>query len=128
MDNIVEQDEAIFILKCIEAPLDEETILLKELELLTACATYDENEEVLMANINRSTSEVNLSIPDPKSQNDIDRMDPRDAQRFNDATITEVNGMKHKGVFVNRTLDDLPPGTKVYRSVVNWTSKTNLGI
>jgi len=125
MDNIVEQEEAIFILKCMEAPIDEETILLKELELLTACITYDENEEILMANI---ASEVNLSIPDPKSQNEIDRMDPKDAQRFNDATIKEVGGMKHKGVFVNTTLDDLPPDTKIYQSVVNWTSKSNLGV
>jgi hypothetical protein len=125
VDTVVEPNEAIFIMKCMEAPLDEETILLKELELLTACATYEENEEVLLPNI---TSEVNLSIPDPKSQSDIDNMDPRDAQRFNDATVTEVNGMKSKQVFVNTTLDDLPHGTMVYQSVVNWTSKTNLGV
>jgi hypothetical protein len=55
-------------------------------------------------------------------------MDPKDAQRFNDANITEVNGMKSKDVFVNATLDELPQGTKVYQSVVNWTSKTNLGV
>ena len=54
-------------------------------------------------------------------------MKPKDAKRFNDATITEVNGMKGKQVFINATLDELPPGTKVYQSVVNWTSKTNLG-
>jgi hypothetical protein len=72
--------------------------------------------------------EVNLAIPDPKSQNEIDRMDPKDALRFNNATISEVNGMKEKHVFVNATLDDLPPGTTIYQSVVNWTSKTNLGV
>jgi hypothetical protein len=26
---------------------------------------------------------VNLSIPDPKSQSEIDKMDPDDAKRFN---------------------------------------------
>jgi hypothetical protein len=72
--------------------------------------------------------EINLVIPDPKSQNEIDRMDPKDALRFNNATISEVNGMKQKNVFVNATLDDLPPGTTIYQSVVNWTSKTNLGV
>ena len=112
-------------MQCMQAPLDEETTLLRELELLTACITYNENEELLMSTIN---AEVNLSIPDPKSQSEIDRMDPRDAQRFNEATITEVNGMKGKQVFVNTTLDDLPPNTKIYQSVVNWTSKTNLGV
>jgi hypothetical protein len=43
---------------------------------------------------------INLSIPDPKSQAEIDRMDPKDALRFNNATIAEVNGMKGKNVFV----------------------------
>jgi hypothetical protein len=55
-------------------------------------------------------------------------MNPKDAKRFNDATISEVNGMKSKDVFENVTMDDLPPGTKIYQSVVNWTSKTNLGV
>ena len=55
-------------------------------------------------------------------------MSPKDAQRFNNATITEVNGMKNKKVFVYTTMDDLPQGTKIYQSIVNWTSKTNLGI
>jgi hypothetical protein len=55
-------------------------------------------------------------------------MDPKDAMRFNDAMRSEVNGMKGKNVFINTTMADLPPNTKVYESVVNWTSKTNLGI
>jgi hypothetical protein len=73
------------------------------------------------------TQHVNLTIQDPKSQSDIDRMDPKDAKQFNDATIAEVNGMKGKKVFVNATMDQLPPGTTIYQSVVNWTPKTNLG-
>jgi hypothetical protein len=126
LDNIMEQEEAIFLLNCMEAPIEEDTLLLKELELLTACATSDGDEEVLMQTT--TNDHVNLDIPDPKSQSEIDRMDPKDAMRFNDATRSEVNGMKGKNVFVNTTMADLPPNTKVYESVVNWTSKTNLGI
>jgi hypothetical protein len=36
--------------------------------------------------------------------------------------------MKKKGVMELRTLDSLPFPTKIYQSVVNWTSKTNLGV
>jgi transposase InsO family protein len=127
MDNLMEQDEANFLLNCMEASIDEESILLRELELLTACAICDGDEEILMPTIT-TDQVVDLNIPDPKSQSEIDRMDPKDARRFNDATISEVNGMKGKNVFVNTTMADLPPGTKVYESVVNWTSKTNLGV
>jgi hypothetical protein len=48
--------------------------------------------------------------------------------RFNNATIAEVNGMKGKNVFVYAIIDELPPGTTIYQSVVNWTSKMNLGV
>jgi hypothetical protein len=98
LDNLMENDEAIFVLNCTEATLDEETILMKELELLTACAISDDTDELLMPTFS-TVQEVNLNIPDPKSQGDIDRMQPQDAKRFNDATISEVNGMKSKGVF-----------------------------
>ena len=76
----------------------------------------------------KKENEINLSIPDPKSQSDIDKMEHNDAKRFNEATIAEVNGMKHKKVIEYTTLDDLPKGTKIYQSIVNWTSKTNLGV
>jgi hypothetical protein len=36
--------------------------------------------------------------------------------------------MKHKDVFEFTTIDELPQGTKIYQSIVNWTSKTNLGV
>jgi hypothetical protein len=127
MENIMENhDEAKLLLNCMEATINDETKLMKELELLTACATSDDSDVLLPFIAN--DKEVNLSIPDPKSQSEIDRMDLKDAKRFNDATITEVNGMKGKQVFVNATMDELPIGTKVYQSVTNWTSKTNLGI
>jgi hypothetical protein len=79
-------------------------------------------------NLNHDHDGVNLDVPDPKSQRDIDRMSPQDAKRFNEATLAEVNGMKKKGVMELRTLDSLPQHSKIYQSVVNWTSKTNLGI
>ena len=118
---------ALLMLDCMEAQMDDETKLMKELELLTACAFCDESDEILTPAF-KSESEVNLTIQDPKSQSEIDRMDPQDAKRFNDATISEVNGMKSKNVFKNTTLDALPEGTTLYQSVVNWTSKTNLGV
>ena len=55
-------------------------------------------------------------------------MNPKDAKRFNDATLTEVNGMKTKDVFEYTTMEELPHGTKIYQSIVNWTSKMNLGV
>ncbi len=54
-------------------------------------------------------------------------MNPKDAKRFNDANLNEVKGMKNKDVFEHTTMDELPRGTKIYQSIVNWTSKTNLG-
>jgi hypothetical protein len=120
-------DDAILLLDCMEAQVDDETKLMKELELMMACSLYEEPNELLTPAVTNDM-EINLAIPDPKSQNEIDRMDPKDALRFNNATISEVNGMKGKNVFVNATLDDLPPGTTIYQSVVNWTSKTNLGV
>ena len=86
---------AAFILDCMEASIDEETKLMKELELLTACAFSEPNDELLMPTI-MNEHDVNLAIPDPKSQNEIDRMSPKDKLRFNNATISEVNGMKNK--------------------------------
>jgi hypothetical protein len=127
LDNLMDQDEAIFIMNCMEASIDEETLLMKELELLTACAINNDDGEIIMPTIT-TDHYVNLSVPDPKTQSEIDKMDPMDAARFNNATMSEVDGMKSKNVFVNTTMADLPPGTKVYESVVNWTSKTNLGV
>jgi hypothetical protein len=122
----MEKNDDAFVFACMEAQIDEETSLMKELELLNACRYNDKDNDVLMAAI-KDANEVNLSIADPKSQNDIDKMDPRDAKRFNDATFSEVRGMQKKQVFEYTTMDNLPQGTKVYQSIVNWTSKTNLG-
>jgi hypothetical protein len=77
-----------------EAPIDEENKLTKELELLMACA-ISEGCEVLLPTI-MNKHDINLALADLKSQSEIDKMDPNDAQRFNNATITEVNGRKSK--------------------------------
>jgi transposase InsO family protein len=129
LDNLMgDNNNTILLLDCMEAQVDDETKLMKELELLTACTLNEEPNEMLTPAVTNDMG-INLAIPDPKSQHEIDRMDPKDALRFNNATISEVNGMKGKNVFVNATLDDLlPQGTIIYQSVVNWTSKTNLGV
>jgi hypothetical protein len=124
---LMDNDDVIFLTNCMEATLDDETILLKELELLTACALDDDDTAFIFPTpLNDGT--VNLNIPDPKSQREIDKMDPIDAKRFNDSTRSEVDGMKGKKVFIYTTMDDLPRDTFIYQSIVNWTSKTNLGI
>jgi hypothetical protein len=109
----------MFLMACIESQRDEDARLNKELELLMACSAMKDNLPL---------EPVNLSIPDPKSQRDINSMQPADAKRFNDATLAEVDGMKRKGVMELRTLESLPRQTKIFQSVVNWTSKTNLGV
>ena len=117
--------EVEFLSTCIESQIEEETFLLKELELLMAC--FNPDEEIALSSATNE-EEINLDIPDPKTQSDIDKMHPRDAKRFNEATLAEVKGMKQKGVIEYVTMDQLPPDTKVYQSIVNWSSKTNLGV
>jgi hypothetical protein len=114
----MENNDDAFVFSCMEAQIDEETSLMKELELLNACLYNDKDNDFLMAAI-MDANEVNLSIADPKSQSEIDKMAPRDAKRFNDATLSEVQGMKKKQVFEYTTMDNLPRGTKVYQSIVN---------
>ena len=111
--HVTNCDHPTFLMACIESQRDEDVILSKELELLMACSAMKDNLPL---------EPVNLSIPDPKSQRDINRMQPADAKRFNDATLAEVDGMKRKGVMELRTLDSLPRQTKIFQSVVNWTS------
>jgi hypothetical protein len=118
--NMANNEHTIFPLACLESQRDEDVLLNKELELLMGCSTM--KDEVPLP------EPINLNVPDPKPQRDIDRMTPIDAKRFNDATIAEVNGMKRKGVMELRTLDSLPHQTKIYQSIVNWTSKPNLGV
>jgi transposase InsO family protein len=119
--DINNDEHTTFLIACMASQRDDEVFMQKELELVMACSAIKDD-------VSTQLEDVNLSTPDPKSQRDIDRMQPSDAKRFNDATLSEVNGMKQKGVMELRTLDSLPQHTKIYQSVVNWTSKTNLGI
>ncbi len=125
MENSMDENDPIYLLNCMEAQTNDESQLMKEMELLNACTYGDDDAGFLLSAL---AGEINLTIADPKSQREIDRMDPKDAKRFNDATLHEVKGMKSKYVFENTTMEDLPRGTKVYQSIVNWTSKTNLGV
>jgi hypothetical protein len=58
-------------LDCMEAQIDDETKLMKELELLTACAFSTADQEMLMSTL-LNEPDINLSMADPKSQSDID--------------------------------------------------------
>jgi hypothetical protein len=118
--NVSNDEHTQFLLACLESQRNEDVLLSKELELLMGCSDMKDEAP--------RHEPVNLSVPDPKSQRDIDNMDPNDAKRFNDSTLAEVNGMKRKGVMELRTLDSLPEQIKIYQSIVNWTSKTNLGV
>ncbi len=89
LESIIHKDEVIFILQCMEAQTNDESKLMKELELLNACTYNEDNNDVLLTTIMDATK-INLTVPDPKSQNEINKMDPNDAKRFNDATIAEV--------------------------------------
>jgi hypothetical protein len=81
--HVTNCDHPMFLMACIESQCDEDVRLNKELELLMACSAMKDNLPL---------EPVNLSIPDPKSQRDINRMQPTDAKRFNDATLAEVDG------------------------------------
>ena len=93
--NSENEAQAIYILDCMDGQNNDEPKLMKELELVNACTYNVKPSEVLLSNIMQSNG-INLSINDPKSQSEIDKMFPSDAVRFNDATIAEVKGMKHK--------------------------------
>jgi hypothetical protein len=125
--DVTTNEHVDFLMACVESQQDDITLLTKELELLMGCSLM--NDEILIQDeVNLNVPGPNLNVPDPKTQRDIDRMSPQDAQRFNDATLAEVIGMKQKGVMELRTLDPLPQNSKIYQSVVNWTSKMNLDV
>ncbi len=95
------------------------------MELLNACTYCANDEEFILTAL---AAEIDLTVPDPKSQREIDRLSPQKHKLFNDATLNEVKGMKSNFFFENTTMDELPRNTKIYQSIVNWTSKTNLGV
>ncbi len=60
--NTDKEEQTSFILECMESQRNDETLLTKELEFLMACANMKDEPEL--------EQEVNLKIPDPKSQKD----------------------------------------------------------
>jgi transposase InsO family protein len=70
---------------------------------------------------------LEIGSPDPKSQAAINKMPAEKRKRYNDATMKEFQGMKHKGVMENVRISDIPPGMKIYICVVNWVTKFVLG-
>jgi hypothetical protein len=64
---------------------------------------------------------------DPKSQREIDQLPPQEAKRYNDATRAEFNEMKKKQVMELVPASSIPSATKIYPSVVNWTTKKVFG-
>jgi hypothetical protein len=105
VENSMNENDPIYLLQCMEAQTSDESRLMKEMELLTACIYGEDNAEFLLSAL---MGEINLTVPDPKSQREIDRMNSTDAKRFKDATLNEVKGMKGKDVFENITWDELP--------------------
>ena len=71
---------------------------------------------------------IGLDEKDPKSQKEIDRMPPAKAKRFNMATQKEFQGMKSKKVIEYVRITDIPRSAKIYNCVVNWVTKTVLGV
>jgi hypothetical protein len=66
--NVDTNEHTAFVMACLESQRDDLTILTKELELLMGCSSMD--DETLA----HEHGDVNLNVPDPKSQRDIDRM------------------------------------------------------
>jgi hypothetical protein len=105
-----------------------------ELQVLLSCLESNVFPDVCLLTSARTTElhsafgSVFFDGPDPKSQRDIDLLSPQNAQRYNDATIAEFNGMKKKGVMELVPRSAFPINTVIYPSVVNWTTKRNLGV
>jgi hypothetical protein len=93
--NVTANEHVTFLMACLEFQRDDITLLNSELGLLMSCSASDD-EIPAEDSPNHDHDGVNLDIPDPKSQRDIDRMLPQDAKRFNEATLAEVNGIKKK--------------------------------
>ena len=105
-----------------------------ELDILLASLESGHPSDLCLLSSYR-TSELHSALdgifydgPDPKSQKEIDRMPMHQAQRYNDASISEFNGMKQKQVMELVTRSTLPSTTTIYPSVVNWTTKRVLGV
>jgi transposase InsO family protein len=104
-----------------------------ELDILLSCLESKIPPGLCLLSSARSTAlhqtfPVDLEGRDPKSQKEIDNLPPDEAKRFNDATLTEFNGMKKKQVMELLPISRIPKDAKIYPSVVNWTTKKVLGV
>jgi transposase InsO family protein len=77
VENSMDEHDPIYLLQCMEAQTSDESRLMKEMELLNACTYGEDDKEFLLSTL---TGEINLSVPDPKSQREIDCMNPTDAK------------------------------------------------
>ncbi len=104
-----------------------------ELDILLSCLESKVSPDRCLLSSARTTAlhqvfPDGLKGRDPKSQKEIDSLPPAEAKRFNDATLTEFNGMKKKQVMELISLSRIPKDAKIYPSVVNWTTKKVLGV
>jgi hypothetical protein len=109
-------------------PLSDSTANLAhspELQVLLSCMESNVSPDVCLLTSAR-TSDLHSAFgtvffygPDPKSQRDIDQLSPQHAQRYNDATIAEFQGMKKKDVMILVPRSAFPTNTVIYPSVVN---------
>jgi hypothetical protein len=104
-----------------------------ELDILLSCLESKVPPDLCLLSSARTTAlhqafPVDLEGRDPRSQKEIDNLPPDEAKRFNDATLTEFNGMKKKQVMELIPLSRIPKDAKIYPSVVNWTTKKVLGV
>jgi hypothetical protein len=72
--NLDKDEHTSFIMACMESQRNDEVLLIKELELLMGCSAM--NDDLILH------ADANLAIPDPKSQREIDCMDPSDAKHL----------------------------------------------
>jgi hypothetical protein len=72
-----------------------------ELDTLLSCLESKVPPDLCLLSSSRTTAlheafPADLDRRDPKSQKEIDALSPAEAERYNDATITEFLGMKNK--------------------------------
>ena len=70
-------EQATFLMACLESQMDDTTLLTKELDLLMGCSSME--DEIIIATMDREGIfigehvDINLNVSDPKSQRDIDK-------------------------------------------------------
>ncbi len=65
--DLASHEHTTFLLACLESQRDDEALLHKELELVMGCSAIKDN--ILL-----QLEDINLAVPDPKSQRNIDKI------------------------------------------------------